>query len=74
MPEYLLPFEENTIFTARTRQIQKRPFSLAVSAVIIPDVRNKALKDIRNLVVNRRISQFLLFCKTREANGKYEPA
>jgi hypothetical protein len=38
MPEYLLPFEENTIFIARTRQIQKRPFSLAVGAVIIPDV------------------------------------
>jgi hypothetical protein len=44
MPEYLLPFEENTIFITRTRQIQKRPFSLAVGAVIIPGVRNKAWK------------------------------
>jgi len=44
MPEYLLPFEENTIFVARTRQIQKRPFSLAVGVVIIPGVRNKTWK------------------------------
>jgi hypothetical protein len=44
MPEYLLPFEENTIFVARTQQIQKRPFSLAVSAVIIPSIRNKTWK------------------------------
>jgi hypothetical protein len=38
MPEYLLPFEENTFFIVRTRQIQKRPFSLVVGAVIIPNV------------------------------------
>jgi hypothetical protein len=44
MPEYLLPFEENTIFLARTRQIQKRPFSLAIGAVIIPGIRNKVWK------------------------------
>jgi len=44
MPEYLLPFEENTSFIARTRRIQKRPFSLAVGAVIIPSIRNKTWK------------------------------
>jgi hypothetical protein len=44
MPEYFLSFEENTIFIALTRQIQKRPFSLAVGAVIIPGVRNKTWK------------------------------
>jgi len=43
-PEYFLPFAENTIFIARTRQIQKRPFSLTVGAVIIPGVLNKAWK------------------------------
>jgi hypothetical protein len=54
MPAYFLPFEENTIFIAGTRQIQKRPFSLSVGAVIIPRVlkRHGKLKDIRNLVVN----------------------
>ena len=40
MPEYLLPFEENTIFIVRTRQIQKRPFSLVGGTVIIPRVQN----------------------------------
>ena len=44
MPEYLLPFEENTIFIVQTRRIQKRPFYLAVGAVIIPCVRNKTWK------------------------------
>jgi hypothetical protein len=48
MPEYLLPFEENTIFITQTRQILKRPFSLADGVVIIPGVQNKAWKVKRH--------------------------
>jgi hypothetical protein len=40
MPEYLLPFEENTIFIVQIRRFQKRPFSLAGGTVIIPRVQN----------------------------------
>jgi hypothetical protein len=36
MPEYLLAFEENTIYIAQTRQTQKRRFSLVIGTVIIP--------------------------------------
>jgi hypothetical protein len=72
MPEYLLPFEENMIFIARTRQIQKRPFSLAVGAVIIPGVRNKAWKIKKTSGIWLLIVGFLnfdYFAKTRETNG-----
>ena len=76
MPEYLLPFEENTIFIAQTRQIQKRPFSLAVGVVIIPGVRNKTLKVKKHPEFSCLLPDFLIlfFFITREINGKYEPA
>jgi hypothetical protein len=35
MPEYFSAFGENTIFVVPIQLIEKRPFSLAVSAVII---------------------------------------